>query len=244
MTIGPRFSAIFVEGMTNDVYTGLASALNLTFLRETLMAKAKVKLSLSELSITQKVTLTQTVVTQSTGNPNLPTSTTPALALLTAAASDLEVKFLAAETARQASQTATANQNNSAAQLDLLLTQFGNFVENATDGDEAKILSTGLSVRATNAPIGQLPQVTNFTVSAGDNAGELDCHWDSVRGAKSYRLEQSLDPNTGWSLADIVTRSQGTLLGRTSGTTYWLRAAAIGTAGQGPWSNPVPKVAP
>lgn len=210
------------------------------------MAKAKVKLSLSELNITQKVTLTQTVVTQSTGNPNLPTPTTPTLAALTAGANDLDAKFLTAEGARQASQTATANQNNSEDQLDLLLTQFGNFVENATGGDEAKILSTGLSVRAPSSPIGDLPQVANLTVSAGDNAGELDAQWDSVRGAKSYRIEKSLDPitATGWSLADVVTRSKGTISGLTSGTKYWLRVAAIGTAGQGPWSDPATKVAP
>ena len=210
------------------------------------MAKAKVKLALSELNITQKVTLTQTVVIQSTGNPNLPTPTTPTLVVLLAGATDLDAKFLIADGARQASQTATANQNTSEGQLDLLLTQFGNFVENATGGDEAKILSTGLSVRAPSSPIGDLPQVTNFSVSEGDNAGELDTHWDSVRGARSYRLEQSLDPitATSWSLADIVTRSQGTISGLTSGTKYWLRAAAIGTVGQGPWSNPVPKVAP
>ena len=101
------------------------------------------------------------------------------------------IPFLAAETARQASQTATANQNNSAAQLDLLLTQFGNFVENATDGDEAKILSTGLSVRATNAPIGQLPQVTNFTVSAGAAVASLEVSVDRRAESVLVRVGES-----------------------------------------------------
>ena len=210
------------------------------------MAKAKVKLLLDRKSVPEKITFTRTVVTQSTGNENLPATTTPPLASLAAAADLVEADFLAAESARQVSQAATAKLNNSEIALDGLLTQYANFVENATERDEAKILSTGLPVRAPSTPIGDLSQVTDLTVSAGDDAGELDAQWDPVRGAKTYRIETSPDPitATSWTLADIVTRSKTTLSGLTSGTKYWVRVAAIGAAGQGPWSDPATKVAP
>ena len=210
------------------------------------MAKAKVKLSLFGLTIPQKIAFARMVVTQSTASGHLPNPTMPTLAAINAATNVLDEKFQAAEALRQESQTATADQNTAEAALDALLTQFGNFVEIATDGNEAKILSTGLSVRAPNTPIGDLPQVENLAVSVGDDAGELDAQWDRVRGAKTYRIETSPDPitPTSWTLADIVTRSKATLSGLTSGTKYWVRVAAIGAAGQGPWSDPATKIAP
>ena len=185
-------------------------------------------------------------MTQAAVSPYMPTPTTPPLATLNANANVVDEKFLAAEAARQASQTATTALYNAVAALDLVLTQFANFVENTTGNDEEKILSTGLPVRAPSTPIGDLPQVENLAVTEGDDAGELDATWDRVRGAKTYRVEKSLDPitPTSWSLADIVTRSKCTLTGLTSGTKYWVRVAAIGAAGQGPWSDPATKVAP
>ena len=40
------------------------------------------------------------------------------------------------------------------------------------------------------------------------------------------------------------TKSSTTVKNLTSGTKYWIRVAAFGAAGQGPWSDPATKVAP
>jgi hypothetical protein len=40
-----------------------------------------------------------------------------------------------------------------------------------------------------------------------------------------------------------ATKSKATVTGLTSGTRYWFRVAAIGSAGQGPWSDPATAIA-
>jgi predicted phage tail protein len=81
----------------------------------------------------------------------------------------------------------------------------------------------------------------------GDHDGELDASWDPVAGAKSYIIEIcSEDPATAtnWKYAGISTKSKFTVEGLQSGKRYWIRVAAINSAGQSGWSNPVPKIAP
>jgi hypothetical protein len=38
--------------------------------------------------------------------------------------------------------------------------------------------------------------------------------------------------------------ARATLEGLDSGARYWFRVAAVTSSGQGPWSNPVAKIAP
>ena len=59
-------------------------------------------------------------------------------------------------------------------------------------------------------------------------------------------VQKSPDPisPTSWQQASVVTKSKTTVSGLTSGTKYWFRVAAVGTAGQGPWSDPATKLAP
>jgi hypothetical protein len=207
---------------------------------------AKVRLALQSMTVPQKVQFVREVVTKSTGNP-VATGSTPTLAQLSAGADTLEGKALAAQTARDSSAQATAEQDNAERDVDLLMTQFGNFIDIASGGDEAKILSVGLNVRApSTTPIGELAQVQNLAALVGDNDGEIDVDWDAVRGAKTYEIHKSADPitPTGWSAAGSATKSKSTVSGLSSGTKYWFRVRGIGAAGPGPWSDPATKVAP
>jgi hypothetical protein len=77
--------------------------------------------------------------------------------------------------------------------------------------------------------------------------GEVDLQWNPIRrGLKSYIIEKTTDAGaaTGWTHAGISTKSKTSISGLTSGTRYWFRVAAVGTAGQGPWSDPATKTAP
>ena len=137
-------------------------------------------------------------------------------------------------------------QNQKEEALDGVLGQLANYVESISGGDETKITSAGMDVRAAQTATGDLPAPETLATSTGDRDGELDLSWDKVNKARSYIVERSPDPPTAvsWQHAAVATRSQTTIGGLTSGTKYWFRVAAIGPNGQSPWSNPAAKIAP
>lgn len=206
---------------------------------------AKVKLALKDLTIPQKIQFIRQVVTAMTGNANF-TTPAPALAAITALVNALEAAFNVAQAAYLTAKQKTDLQTAAEQQMDAAITQLAAYVENITAGDAGKILSGGMETRADAVPIGALPAPQNLSATAGDQDGDIDLDWDNIRGAKSYRMEKSSDPitATSWQLVEVVTKSKGTVSGLTSGTKYWFRVAAIGTAGQSPWSDPATKIAP
>ncbi len=86
----------------------------------------------------------------------------------------------------------------------------------------------------------------NLSITAGDNAGELDLQWDPVAGAKTYEVQISPDPvtATSWVSQPSVTRSKTVILGLTSGARMWARVRAVNAAGQGAWSDVATKIVP
>ena len=206
---------------------------------------AKVKLNLKNLSVPQKVQFAKQIVTAMTSNSNF-ASPMPALASITAANKELEDAFNAAKASQDTAKAKTGIQNDKEAAFNQLFSELGNYVEIATKGDTTKIKSSGMDVRSDAAPIGDLPQTLNLAVTEGDKEGEIDLQWDRVKGSKSYVIEKSTDPITAdsWKQAGIATKSSHTVQGLASGTKCWFRVAAIGTAGQGPWSDPAVKVVP
>lgn len=58
------------------------------------------------------------------------------------------------------------------------------YVQNGSGGDEAKILSAGMSVRDAAAPVTMMP-VTGLESSPGEDSGEVDLTWNPVRGAST-----------------------------------------------------------
>lgn len=206
---------------------------------------AKVRLSLGRLTIPQKIQKIRQIITAMTGNANF-SAPSPTLASITTLVNDLETKFNSAQTSRVTAKQLTDSQDVSEKALDAAITLLVAYVENASGGVATKIESAAMDLRADAAPVGALPAPQNLSVTAGDNDGELDPDWDSVRGASSYVIQRSADPPTAssWQMIMTVNPSKATVSGLTSGTKYWFRVAAVGAAGQGPWSDPATKVAP
>lgn len=206
---------------------------------------AKVKLDLATLTIPEKVALARKILTEMTGNADFATPSPP-LADLTAKAAVLETRFNTAQQSRNTAQADTGAQNGAEHDLDAAVTAEGGYVEHESGGDEGKIRSTGMDVRADAAPVGALPAPVNLSATTGDHDGEIDLHWDKVKGAKSYTVQQCADPitPTGWAHAAVVTPTKATIEHLTSGTKYWFRVAAVGAAGQSAWSDPSTKFAP
>jgi Fibronectin type III domain len=200
-----------------------------------------VKLGLAELSIEEKIQLAANIEVALTGNALFPTPD-PTLASLKATAENLGSKTSAAADIRAQSQIATIAQDEAEDELDAALTTLASYVETAAKGDEAKILSAGMQVKAAAVAAGLLPAPGPVAATVGDGVGEIDLAWPKLAGAKSFVIQYSTDPNApdgDWKFGTTSTKSSCTVSGLAPGTRYWFRIAATGSAGQSPWSSPV-----
>jgi len=209
------------------------------------MAGAKVKLGLSRLSVLERIALASQIVTAMTANPNFTTPNPPLVDITTkktaliAANNDANAKYLAAK-------DAVNLRNDLVRDMDSLLTQEASYVDNIANGNDNIIMSAGMSIRDAKAPIGELPAPTNLYATAGDEDGEIVLNWEPVRGAKSYVVYMTTDPNVPDSWAHKASRTESfiDIKELTSGNKYWFRVAAVGAAGQGAFSDPATKYAP
>ncbi len=202
---------------------------------------ATVKLALAELTIEEKVQLATNVEAGLTGNAVFP-APNPPLATLKATAASLTLAVTKAAEARKQSEIATLDQDNAEDLLDSVLTQLGSYVENTSGGDEAKILSTGMGVKAAATAAGILSAPGPVAANTGDAPNEVDLSWPRLTGAKSFVIQYATDPNAAdgdWKFGTTSTKSSCTVGSLVPGTRNWFRVAAVGSAGQSPWSSPV-----
>lgn len=206
----------------------------------------QITLDLKNLTVPDKIQFLRDIVTQMTGNANYPTPS-PALATITTKANALEAALGAQAIAQQAAKSATTNLETAEKAADTAVNSLSNYVWETSGGDEAKIQSAGMSLRAPKTPTTSLPAPQNLSVTVGDSDGELDGSWDRVNKAKNYEVQVSDDPPTSstWRAGDIVSASKVTLTGLTSGAKQWLRVRALGPKGlKSPWSDPAVKRVP
>jgi hypothetical protein len=206
---------------------------------------AKVKFTLSGVPDGDAIQTCSNIKTALTGNADFttpPVSLSAFGTLITAA----QTALTASDNALAASKQATADKDVAIAALGAAANQIAAYVDLTANGDESKILSAGLSVRAARTPQVVPGQVMNLSLTTSDNAGALDVHWDSLPGAKSFEVQTSPDPftTTSWVTADTLTNSKTTLTGFTSGSRLWVRVRGINSAGKGAWSDPAVKVVP
>jgi len=208
------------------------------------MAKAKVKLGLFGMPVPAKVQFASEVVGKMTGNPSFITPN-PALPDVTTGYTDLQTAYNDAQQARLNAVDKTNIQNSKEADLDQILTQLGSYVENQSNGDPNIIMGAGMNIAATPSPAPLPAQVILQTVT-DNSSGKLDMKWKKVQYAKTYAVQINTDPidPTKWQQLAIITKTTYQAKNLTSGTKYWFRVQAIGTAGEGPWSDPYVKYAP
>jgi hypothetical protein len=107
-------------------------------------------------------------------------------------------------------------------------------------------MSAGLETRSAATTDSSAPAAPEtLTATTGNHEGEIELSWDAVRGARSYVVERTTDPQAGpWTQAGVWPRSSLILEELDSGTRYYFRVAAVTLNGQSPWSNHAVKVAP
>lgn len=206
----------------------------------------KISLNLGRLPIPEKIARVRTIVTALTANPDF-TSPTPTLAAVTSATDALETAAAKVQSTKASLKTDVSDQNVKEDALDGIMSQLVGYVQSIAGDDQTKIHSAGMDAKTAKgpaAPESTLPAA--LTPTAGDHDGEIDLSWDTVRQAKSYVIEVSLDPPTGtsWKHSAVSTKSRATITGLVPGTRYWFRVAAVSTGGQSGWSDPAMKIAP
>ena len=205
---------------------------------------AKPKLELKKKTDAELGPYGESIVTAMTGNANF-TTPTPALGAVTAKLASFNAAVADSVAKINAARLATVVRETERSALETLLTQLAGYVEAATAGDEAKILSAGMQVRSALAPVGPLPAPLNLNATAGDNEGHIDLTWQPVAGSSSYEVDCKLHTDAAaWERVKSVTASKLTVEGLNPGALYTFRVRAIGSAGAGPWSDEAVRRAP
>ncbi len=205
---------------------------------------AYAKLGTSELTVPAKALYLRRLAAGVTNNPNI-TAPSPTPAELIAEAETLEIGYNEAQSARLASKSKTAELDIQNAAADLLVANLASFVDAASKGDALIIESTGFAVRSTPSPIGELPAPIDLQVTPSEHSGSADLKWKSARGSVSFAVERAEDAAAlEYKVIGNSTKRATSLNSMVSGKKYWFRVAAVGSAGQSAWSDPVPLFAP
>jgi len=165
---------------------------------------------------------------------------------VTAMADSLQAAIQAAESARQSAIEATRRQHAVQAALEALLKQEAAYVQNAATGDAVLIESSGFAVRNGASPVGKLPAPVGVRIDGNLNPGSLGVRWRLVPGAKSYVVQWALDSEAedDFLAGEPSTSTKALATGLRSGSRYFIRVAAVNSAGKGLWSAPLSKIAP
>ena len=206
----------------------------------------KFKLELRGKTVPEKLQLGANHITSMTGNASYPAGTrVPSDAVFQTAQDDLaaaDAAVLAAETTwKQKIQEREAKE----IAWDTVITARANNCEAVTPNDLVALASTGLPLRATPAPIGQLPAPGDLRAEATDNEGEIELRCKTVTGASSYEWQCRLHTGSPpWEAVKTGTTVKILVSNLTPGTVYAFRVRAIGSAGPGTWSDEATERAP
>lgn len=212
------------------------------------MKKAKVKLDLFSKTDNDLLPFAQAHETAMTGNANF-TTPLPSATAFTSVRAAYATALGAFNAAQAAAKLATQNKDTARAALESALTARGNYVEltAASAADPVAVIeSANFAARSAKTPSGVPAPVANLSITAGDNAGELDLQWNPVPGATHYNLQISPEPVTpaSWVTQADASKSWTAVFGLTSGSKVWARVRAVGPGGIGAWSDVATKIVP
>jgi hypothetical protein len=176
------------------------------------------------------------------------TGTQPLIDDLDTANTDLQTKQAAAIEARSAAFHAGAALRASAKAQRGVYGNLAGHVNTVADGSDAFILSTGYEVRATPTPRPPLTEApSDVRTRINGVPANVLVLWQGLSGARNYEVQYTTDLSgaTGWSnVPETPGATRLDVGGLVSGTKYAFRVRGFSTGQPGPWSIPVPQMAP
>jgi len=126
--------------------------------------------------------------------------------------------------------------------LKTMLGQLADYV-NTTTSDSTNLLKSGFQLNRIPQPLGLL-EPTGLRLMDGMNSGELILKFKAVKGASSYLFQYTADATLaeGSWISIPATTAFYTFKGLTRGTTYYVRAIAVGGNQQVTYSAVVNRV--
>ncbi len=199
---------------------------------------SKVKMGFSNLSVPEQIERARQIVFKMTGNVNY-TTPNPSLANMTAANDALEDAYNAS---RNRDKEKVAAMRLRRKELLFGISQLAAYVQQASDGNEEKILSSGFSVRGTNTPHPVIAGlVHDVQLSDGSKSGRVRVDWKKADDAVIYIVETAPDSSAPleFKTAGVTTSLHKEIGDYTPGTKVWVRVTALGREEAGPASEPV-----
>ena len=206
----------------------------------------KVKVGFQHDPIPQKIQKTQVVIDKVKDNPAYPKAQV-LLPALQANVDKLSASSQAANSSKATTKELFEVQDADALALDAGLSGLVTDINSEAGGDETKLLSTGLPLAKDSTVAAPIPgAVTEFSLTRAEYPGEVDGHCHKVDYARSYesRFIVGAMPEGAWTPGPTFLKSKFEWTGLKSGDNIWICVRAVGTAGAGPWSNPVSIIVP
>jgi len=206
----------------------------------------EVEIDIEKLTVQELLATTAGVASALENNPNFP-SPTPTPAQLDQLANDLSQAEERYREERATAAAARSARDDIAVELRAALAKEVEYVQKASGGSIAKILSANLHVDEGSSiwPFNRLGQVEEVSISAGDQPGEIDLAWDPVAGASGYEVQIAYDllGEGPWEQSGATTGSKITIEKLNNRTRYWFRVHAVREGATGEWSEPVTRFA-
>jgi hypothetical protein len=120
-----------------------------------------------------------------------------------------------------------------------MLVELGNYVTLTANGNVAKLTKTRFDLRKQRETKPDMQKPQNLKLADGANRGMVEISVDSVKGARSYSYEYTMDPLTPESVWTVIssTSRKITIKGLESGKKMWFRVAAVGVRNQFTYSD-------
>ena len=201
---------------------------------------ARVKLGISGLSIPDKIQVCAEIVSKMTGNEHFQ-NPVPKLSEVGEAITRLSNSYQAAINRDKLLKAAMRLDD---ASLNGTMVQLAAYVQTASNGDRAIILTSGMQVAKSGGPGIPVTTPTNLRCLLTAKTGVARLVWDSVEGSRMYYLQMTQQPDdeASWKEFARSTRVRYTVIGLEKGQDYWFRVCAAGVLGDSAWSDPAKRI--